>query len=179
MKTLKNNKGFSLVELMVVVAIIGILSSIAIPSINKYIARARQSEAKANLSLIYTSNKAFFAEYNLYDSRFDVIGYRPEGQLRYNIGFATASATNLQNYGYTAPISGGGISSSRAFCASNATMCTTMEGAGANPGPNTQVQANLREFTAGAAGRIGAGAQEDRWTITQSKLIENTQDGTN
>lgn len=178
MKTLKNNKGFSLVELMVVVAIIGILSSIAIPSINKYIARARQSEAKANLSLIYTSNKAFFAEFNAYDTRFDVIGYRPEGQLRYNMGFGTASAGALTGFGYTAPIANA-ISTTTAFCAANGAMCTTLQGAGATPGPNTQVAADRRTFLAGAAGRIGAVDDEDRWTIDQSKNIRNTQDGTN
>ena len=55
-------KAFTLVELMVVVAIIGVLASIAIPSYQRYQARARQSEAKLVLSEIYTAEQSFFAE---------------------------------------------------------------------------------------------------------------------
>ena len=65
MRTFKvnNQSGFSLVELMVVVAIIGILATVAIPSVSKYMAKARQSEAKAALSSLYSANKSFFVEY--------------------------------------------------------------------------------------------------------------------
>ncbi|HRO67559.1 MAG TPA: prepilin-type N-terminal cleavage/methylation domain-containing protein [Pseudobdellovibrionaceae bacterium] len=173
-----NNKGFSLVELMVVVAIIGILSSIAIPSINKYMAKARQSEAKTNLASLYTANKAFFAEYSLFDSRFDVIGYRPEGQLRYNIGWATPSSTVLTTYGYTTPVSNN-YSSTRVFCQNNTNMCTSMAGAaGSVPMSITPVVTGVKSFRAGAGGRISGGATDDVWTITDTKMLENQTDGT-
>lgn len=80
--------GFSLVELMVVVAIIGILASIAVPQFQSFAYKARLTEAKAGLTSIYTAEKAFFGEYMQYDPRFGAIGLQPEGQYFFNIGFS-------------------------------------------------------------------------------------------
>ncbi len=56
---MNNNKGFTLIELMIVVAIIGILAAIAIPAYQNYIARAQASEAYSLLS----STKTGISEY--------------------------------------------------------------------------------------------------------------------
>ena len=61
-KQLKSQKGFTLIELMIVVAIIGILAAIAIPNFLTYQLKSRQSEAKVNLGAIKTSEIAFQAE---------------------------------------------------------------------------------------------------------------------
>lgn len=63
---MSSKKGFTLIELMIVVAIIGILSAIAIPNFLKFQARSRQSEAKQNLSAIYTAYQAYYATTNDY-----------------------------------------------------------------------------------------------------------------
>jgi type IV pilus assembly protein PilA len=59
-------KGFTLIELMIVVAIIGILAAIAIPNFLQYQMKAKTSEAKQNLGGIKTSEVAFFAEQGFY-----------------------------------------------------------------------------------------------------------------
>jgi type IV pilus assembly protein PilA len=61
-KRLKGQKGFTLIELMIVVAIIGILAAIAIPNFLTYQMKSRQSEGKVNLGAIKTSEIAFQAE---------------------------------------------------------------------------------------------------------------------
>ena len=62
MKALRSSKGFTLIELMIVVAIIGILAAIAIPNFLQYQLKSKQSEAKVNLGAIKTSEIAFNAE---------------------------------------------------------------------------------------------------------------------
>jgi type IV pilus assembly protein PilA len=65
-KQLKGQKGFTLIELMIVVAIIGILAAIAIPNFLQYQMKSRQSEAKTNLQAIKTSEVSFQSERGCY-----------------------------------------------------------------------------------------------------------------
>ena len=67
-KILTNNKGFTLIELMIVVAIIGILAAIAIPNFMSYQCKAKASEAKSNLGNLMTAQEAYRAEYDMYSS---------------------------------------------------------------------------------------------------------------
>jgi type IV pilus assembly protein PilA len=62
----KNQKGFTLVELMIVVAIIGILAAIAIPQFTKYRARAQNSAALSDARNIRTDMEGFMAEWMHY-----------------------------------------------------------------------------------------------------------------
>jgi type IV pilus assembly protein PilA len=187
-RTKKSQAGFSLVELMVVVAIIGILASIAIPSIGKYMAKARQSEAKTQLSSLYTAEKAFFAEYTQYDSRFGAIGYSPEGKLRYNVGFGTSVVSTT----YSGTISGNQLLfSTLTYCPAvtgsanvGATGCGTLPGATNAPPPaiaagNTVVNpaAGASTFIAEASGVVHNSGGTDTWTISQNKDVLNTVNG--
>ena len=91
MKRYYHQLGFSLTELMVVVAIIGILASIAIPQYNKYQRKARQTEAKLMLSGIYTSNLSFNAEWGYSTPNLYQMGFSPSGDILYEVGFPVSS----------------------------------------------------------------------------------------
>jgi type IV pilus assembly protein PilA len=180
----KNQAGFSLVELMVVVAIIGILASLAIPSIGKYMAKARQSEAKTQLSSLYTAEKAFFAEYTAYDPRFLAIGYSPEGKLRYNVGFLNATFTAGPTNGYNPAVALPATRNTNTYCGTGTGVigvnaCAMLNGAtGAIP-PVLQASdvPTSSTFTANATAIIHQAGAADSWTMNQNKDLQNPVNG--
>ena len=89
--------GFTLVELMVVVAIIAFLAMISVPSFSRFLAKAKRAEVYMNLSSIYAAQKAYWAEHGKYSNVLfgeGGIGWKPEGQLYYTYGFAGAEGRN-------------------------------------------------------------------------------------
>jgi type IV pilus assembly protein PilA len=76
-------RGFTLIELMIAVAIVGILSAIAIPNFAKFQARSKQTEARVNLKAMLTAQKAFAAERDRFSNLVSEIGFAPERNNRY------------------------------------------------------------------------------------------------
>ncbi len=65
---LQNRKGFTLIELMIVVAIIGILAAVAVPGFMQYIKSSKTSEAKTNLKAIADGAISYFEAEHCYDA---------------------------------------------------------------------------------------------------------------
>ena len=90
---LRSKKGFTLIELMIVVAIIGILAAIAIPNFLRFQAKSKQSEAKTNLGGIFTGQTSYLGEKDLYGT-FAQIAWAPIGtsqRYTYYSGFDNAT----------------------------------------------------------------------------------------
>ncbi len=108
MKTLK--RGFTLVELMIVVAIIGLLAALAIPNFIKMQARSRQSEGRSNLKAVYTGEKSYYGDKQAYSDLLDVIGFEPEMNNRYSYYAGTGTGNELRSTACAAPTKTAGAS---------------------------------------------------------------------
>lgn len=109
LKPLGRQSGFTLVELMVVVAIIGLLSAVAIPNFKKYQAKSKISEAKLQLSAAYTAEQSFFSDFNMYHTCLPYMGFDPGPEFPnryYAVGFGSASNT-INGNAYTAAVNSG------------------------------------------------------------------------
>ena len=91
---MKRERGFTLIELMIVVGIVGVLAAIAIPNMLRYQLRARSSEAVVNLKAIAVAQDAYWAEFGTYVSSgssvpVDIPGSTPTSFAGAGTGFAT------------------------------------------------------------------------------------------
>ena len=104
---MKSTKGFTLVELVIVIVIVGILSIVAVPIYRGYTRKAMASEGKALLGSVQTSQKIYYAEFGAflftastgYDAALDV-------DARANKYFKEYTVTTSAGSGYVAETTG-------------------------------------------------------------------------
>lgn len=86
--------GFTLIELMIAVVVIGILAAIAIPSYNDYVRKARRADGKAALMALQLAQEKYRANQTTYASTVAAVGVNsvsPEGY--YSLSIENPSAT--------------------------------------------------------------------------------------
>jgi type IV pilus assembly protein PilA len=157
----RGQQGFTLIELMIVVAIIGILAAIAIPNFLRYQAKSRQAEARTNLGGIFVAETSYYGETSTY------------GSLQ-QIGFSLAgAASNRYTYrsGAAAP-TGGASTNTNGLDQINAgvgniTQFTGAVGAARNF-DSTAVGA-LAGFTATASANLDNDNTTDGWFVNDVK----------
>ncbi len=140
-------KGFTLIELMIVIAIIAFLAMVSIPSFKRFLAKAKRTEAYMNLNALATAEKIYWAEHGTYSTDLQAIGWKPEGQTQYTYGFAGAQGKNH--------------------------VVGALQTSGSDLG---QAQAGKESFVAVAAGDIDGDGQPDVITINQEMKIEIVKD---
>lgn len=178
-KILKCKSGFSLIELMIVVAIIAILATVATPNFMRYQGVARASEARAQLSALFASQRAFQAEWAGYYSDLVNIGYRANGTLRYVVGHGAASTHILPGYSGSALLAANYNTAVAGVCAQIGCLHGAEDGAGTSLTSaviSNTMTANFATFTAQAAGFVG-GSTTDVWQIDQHRAVLNTTPG--
>jgi type IV pilus assembly protein PilA len=148
-------RGFTLIEVMITVAIIGILAAIALPSMMRFQAKARQTEAKTTLGGIFIRQNLHWAE----RGRF--------GGLE-EVGFLLSGGTNRYTYRTGAAGSAGGANANVTSGAALDTLTAvlgTIEPEGATVAMNS-----VGGFTATASANIDSDAVIDQWHLNDAKI---------
>jgi prepilin-type N-terminal cleavage/methylation domain-containing protein len=94
----KNQKGFTLIELMIVIAIIGILAAIAIPQFNSYRKRAFDASAQSNLRNAATAQEAYYVDESTYCSSTSMLIGATYGLYLSDKVVFTVSSANASTY---------------------------------------------------------------------------------
>ncbi len=156
------SEGFTLIELMIVVAIIAFLAVLAVPQLFNYKAKAYQAEVAMNLASLHTAEQAYYAQHGHYTTELggpNGLGWKPAG---YHGGGKDENF--YYTYGFNVPDAVEGV---HVFTGK---LNTPKESLGT-------CKADNESFVAGAAGDLNGKNKPDVWNINESRKIENIQNG--
>ena len=152
MASMRRQCGFTLIELMIVVAIIGILAIIAIPNFLRYQAQTRQAEAKTNLGGIFVAELAYFGENSRFGSFSEII-------------YSLTGLSNRYTYRSGAAGAGGGPSSGT----ENVDLHSASVGIPAAENTVVPAQNGPSGFTATATTNLDSDTTVDQWHVNDLK----------
>ncbi len=153
----KRNRGFTLIELMIVVSIIGILASIAIPSFERLLLHSKRAELPLNLNAIAIAEIAYFSEWDLYTSC-ALAPTNVPGRIR--VDFPPAVATNSGDWGRLGWLPDGKVIGQYGVTASGTTLSTaTFTGNGYS---DLDTDGNYAHYT--------VNPQQQPWMVTAQNI---------
>lgn len=164
--------GFSLIELMIALAIIGILATIAIPRFLVFRERAQQAEVKTNLEALRVAEISFYAENHGFTDDLSALAWTPEGSPRYLYGFASDALPAASGKNDSAELA---ATTTVGYATANMIVFAGVPLTAASfPGG---MNVTSTGFHAGAVANIDDDATLDAWSIDeQSQIVLHTDD---
>lgn len=175
--SVQTQHGFTIIELMLVVAILSILASLGTIQASRLTAKTRQSEARITLGAIYGCEQAFFTEFTTYTAYFDLMGFIPEGNLYYNTGFAKENDDTYKQYNNEKMVeTEKNVMNSKQGCEPGTGYGCTLLSEGTQFDPDSS--ATVSDFTAQSGSKIFKdGVKNDIWSINEKKELKHNSDG--
>ena len=129
--TNKKQQGFTIIEILIVVAIVGILAAIAIPSYSQYMTQTRRLDAKAFLQEAAGEEVCFFSDNNRYATTMQELGYGDQDTQDSPDGHYTVSIDNLvpTSFTLTAEVVSTGLQANDDKCGNLTLDSTGLKGA--------------------------------------------------
>lgn len=168
---MRGESGFSLIELMIALSIIGILATLAIPQYMGFRARASQSEIKANLHGLRAGEIVYFSETSKYTDDLSLLSWEPDGSPHYLYGFTSDASPGASGKNDTAELAAARTVS---FATVNMVVYPGVPLTAANLDASCTVTGT--GFTACAVANIDADATIDSWSLDAQANLSLLQD---
>ena len=156
------SQGFTIIELMIVVAIVAFLATIAVPQYFQYQAKAKQAEVAMMLASAHTAEQAYFAEHGEYSEVLfgeNGIGWKPEGYK---------GGGKQENFFYTYGFNASGAQEGKHYFTGKSGV--SHDGLG-------QTVANKQGFALRAVADLRGNGKLDVWQVDEARNIKHVQDG--